>query len=38
MILYIKKSFIKTILFITIDEWNKISKEMDIENLIFEPI
>ena len=33
-----KKSFIKTILFITIDEWNEISKEMDIENLIFEPI
>lgn len=33
-----KKSFIKTILFITVDEWNEISKEMDIENLIFEPV
>ncbi|MBW5389561.1 DNA-binding protein [Brachyspira hampsonii] len=33
-----KKSFIKSILFITIDEWKEISKNINAEKIIFEPI
>lgn len=33
-----KKSFIKSILFITIDEWKELSKNINAEKIIFEPI
>ena len=33
-----KKSFIKSILFITTDEWKEISKNINAEKIIFEAI